>query len=138
MPDKPSFPLCVFYDGSCSVCAREIEHYQRKDRNNRLIAVDISAPEFDPQAYGISLKSFMSELHCIDQEERVYRGVESFWAIWQAFPAASLYGLLGKIITLPFINLLARLCYRAFARMRTYLPKRKKYCHSGSCHADKH
>ena len=29
MPNKPRFPIQVFYDGSCIVCATEIEHYHR-------------------------------------------------------------------------------------------------------------
>lgn len=137
MPEKPAFPLRVFYDGACSVCSREIEHYARLDREGRLIPMDISAADFDPQPYGISLERFMDELHAIDAQGRVYRGVESFWAIWQAFPNSTLFGLLGRVIRLPLINPLARLGYRIFARMRPYLPKRKRDCASGSCRIGK-
>ncbi len=136
MPNKPEFPLRVFYDGSCMVCATEIEHYLGKDHGGRLVAVDISSPEFDPLPLLIPLESFMYELHAIDSRDRIYRGVEAFRAIWQAFPASTLYGLLGAVITMPIINPVARLFYKLFARIRRYLPKRHS-CSSGSCRVDR-
>lgn len=133
MPNSPDFPITVFYDGSCIVCSTEIQHYQRQDHAGRLVLVDISAPDFEPGAYHIDLQAFMYELHVIDRNGSVYKGTEAFWAIWQAFPAFSLYGLMGRIITLPVVNPLARLCYRGFARIRRYLPKRQRECGSGTC-----
>lgn len=133
MLTTPSFPLHIFYDGSCSVCATEVEHYGRKDRDGRLILVDISTPTFDAAPFGITLAEFMYQMHVIDQSGRVFRGVEAFWAIWQAFPGSTLLGLCGKLIMLPLINPLARLGYRIFAGIRGYLPKRRTECSSGSC-----
>jgi predicted DCC family thiol-disulfide oxidoreductase YuxK len=133
MPKTPAFPITVFYDGACIVCSTEIEQYRRQDRVGRLTLVDISTTEFKPERYGISLQEFMFELHVIDNEGTVFKGIEGFWAIWQAFPASTLYGLLGTIITMPLVNPLARLAYRGFARIRRYLPKRHKNCENGSC-----
>jgi len=137
MPNAPTFPLTVYYDGSCSVCAAEIEHYRRKDHESRLVLIDISAPDFSPERPGIDRQAFMHELHVIDRQGTVYRGVEAFWAIWQAFPASTLYGMMGTLITLPVINPLARLCYRGFARIRRYLPKRSSACADGTCRIGK-
>lgn len=134
----PDFPLMVFYDGSCTVCAREIEHYRSRDSLQRLLPVDISTPGFDASPYGISLEEFMEQLHVIDQSGTVYRGVDSFWAIWQVFPPSSVYGLLGRLIRLPVLNSLARLLYRGFARVRKYLPRRATQCDGGSCRIDRH
>lgn len=131
--DIPQFPLQVFYDGSCSVCAREIEHYLQQDHGGRLRAVDISAADFEPELYHISLDAFMYELHAIDSAGRLYRGVGAFRAIWQAFPAHSVYRLLGSIISLPLIDPLARLSYKLFAKIRPFLPKRASTCDSGVC-----
>ena len=134
MKDRPVFPLQIFYDGSCSVCAFEAERYGRMDgEEGRLILVDVSVPSFDPLPYKISLSDFMNQLHVIDRNGNVFRGVEAFWAIWQAFPSSTLLGLCGKLITLPLINTLAKLSYRLFADIRGYLPKRKNGCSRGSC-----
>ena len=137
MPTRPAFPLRLFYDGSCSVCATEIGRYCRKDVEGRLVPVDISSPEFDPVPYGISLDAFMYQLHAIDAAGTVYRGVEAFWAIWQAFPASTLYGRLGRLVTFPPLVPIARLCYRGFARIRGYLPKRRHDCTDGTCRVDR-
>lgn len=126
----PDFPLQVFYDGSCSVCASEIERYGRKDKNGRLILVDISAPGFDPAPLKITFTELMYQMHVIDRRGRVFRGVEAFWAIWQAFPTSNLLGLCGKLIMLPLVTPLARLCYRIFAAIRGFLPKRSRDCTS--------
>lgn len=136
MRTSPDFPIRVFYDGSCSVCAKAIEHYSLKDRKGRLIPVDISAAGFDPVPYGITLPEFMYQMHGIDRNGRVFRGVEGFWAIWQAFPSSTILGLCGRIIMLPLVNPIARFCYHIFAGIRGYLPKRNN-CASGSCRIGK-
>jgi len=128
----PRFPLKVFYDGACIVCATEIEHYLRKDSGEKLVAIDIGSPDFDPVPYGISFADFMREMHAIDRDGLVFKGIDSFWAIWQAFPASTVYGLMGRVIQLPLVNRLARICYWLFARVRPYMPKRHQ-CDSGSC-----
>ena len=132
MPAKPVFPIKIFYDGSCSVCATEIEHYLRKDHGGKLEAVDISSSSFDPEPFNIPLSTFMFELHAISSSGQIYRGVEAFWAIWQAFPSSTVYGIMGTIINMPVVNPIARLLYRGFARIRPYLPKRYE-CDSGVC-----
>ena len=135
MVNKPDFPLRVFYDGSCVVCATEIEHYMRKECGGNLVAIDISDPEFDPTPYGITLDAFMYELHAVDRDGVVYRGIAAFQAIWHAFPSSSLYGAMSILIALPLVNRAARFCYRLFARIRPYLPKRHN-CKNGSCRID--
>ena len=130
---SPRYPLKIFYDGACPLCSREVKHYHRQDRDGRLLLVDISSPEFDPQPYGILLEAFMYELHAIDQEGVVYRGVDAFRAIWQAFPDLTTYRVMGSVLALPVVNSVARLGYRAFARLRPYLPGRRDACTEGTC-----
>jgi predicted DCC family thiol-disulfide oxidoreductase YuxK len=79
----------------------------------------------------------MQEMHAIDQAGSVYRGVDAFWAIWQAFPAGSIYGFLGRSITLPLVNQTARMAYQVFARNRKYLPKRPSDCADSHCRSDR-
>ena len=129
----PIFPLRVFYDGACAVCAAGMEIYRRKEHAGRLLFTDISAPAFDPSPYGVAREAFVLEMHAIDREGRVYRGVEAFRAIWQAFPTSTWYGFLATLIDLPGVNLLARLAYRGFARSRKYLPKNRHACKDGTC-----
>lgn len=128
----PAFPLRVLYDGACIVCAAEVAQYLEKDRAGRLKGVDISAPDFDPAAYGLTWADVMDQLHAIDSQGRIYRGVEAFRAIWQAFPSSPLYRLLATLVTLPLLSPLARLAYRGFASARRFLPKKRAAC-DGVC-----
>jgi predicted DCC family thiol-disulfide oxidoreductase YuxK len=138
MPVPVQFPLRIFYDGACPLCSREIEHYRRQDRAARLVPVDISVPGFDPGPFGIPLSAFTFELHAIDQAGQIYRGVEAFRAIWQAFPDSTGYRALATVVALPVINPLARLGYRLFARVRPRLPGRKPGCDEGTCRVGSH
>ena len=129
----PAFPLTVFYDGSCIVCSREIEGYRRKAHQDRLRFVDISDPGFTPQRYGRTLDQFMAQLHVRDAGGRFFLGVDAFPIIWQALPDLG-YRWLGQLIGFPGLHLLAVLGYKAFARLRRYLPKRQRDCPDGVCH----
>ncbi len=124
MAARPEFPIKVFYDGSCYVCATKKYKYMGKDQGGRLEFVDITDPVFDPAEHGLSLADFMYQMHAIDRRGRVYRGVEALRAIWQAFPDSLWYGFLGGLVAIPGVNLIARAAYRAFAGTRKYLPKR--------------
>jgi predicted DCC family thiol-disulfide oxidoreductase YuxK len=133
MPNFPAYPLQIFYDGSCSVCTAKMAVYQGKEHDGRLLFIDVSSLDFDPAPYGISLEAFLYELHAIDGNKRVYRGVNALRAIWQAFPGSSFYGLLVALITCPGINQLAQLAYWSFARMRRFLPQSHARCSKGHC-----
>ncbi len=128
-----AYPLEIFYDGSCLVCSAEIDVYRKRNPEDRLRFVDISAENFDALAYDKELSDFMARLYVRDAEGRFFSGVEAFRLIWQAYPSGSVYRLLSALIGLPGINFLARCGYRLFARYRHLLPKRTPTCDSGSC-----
>jgi len=125
------FPLQIFYDGHCVVCSREMELYKRRNHENRLIFIDINAPDFAADMYGRSHEEFMEKLHVRDAAGQYFTGIDAFIKIWQAFPSSPLYGFLGKTVDLPGIRLGANIGYTLFARFRYLLPKKK--CPAGSC-----
>jgi predicted DCC family thiol-disulfide oxidoreductase YuxK len=127
------FPLKIFYDGSCRVCSAEMASYRRKNPQNRLQFVDISAPGFQPQDYGRTLADFMAELHVCDARGEFATGMDAFVAIWQAFPRRSLWRGMALLVGLPGIAPLSRAGYRLFARYRHLLPRRRQVCDNGSC-----
>lgn len=128
-----AFPLQIFYDGSCIVCSTEIESYRKRNPENRLRFIDISAEDFKPEMYGRCADEFMARMHVRDGEGNFYTGVEAFMTIWQAYPSGSIYRLFSALIGLPGVNLLSRCGYSLFARYRHLLPKRAQNCESESC-----
>lgn len=131
MTISPIFPVEIFYDGACRVCAAEIEHYLRRDHGGRLRGVNISAPDFVAPV-GLNLAALMYQLHVIDANGTIYCNIAAFQVIWQAFPAIPFYRFLATLFDLPLLNPLARGGYRIFARLRRYLPQRRN-CASGVC-----
>jgi len=129
---KTSFPLTVFYDGSCSVCSGEIEHYKKKDRHGRLIMVDISDEAFDPTKYGKTQKDFMAQMHVLDGNGSFLLGVDAFPAIWQALPGR-LYRFFSLFLGLPGVHFSVKIAYRIFAKNRQYLFRPNKKGTSGQC-----
>lgn len=137
MSRLPCYPLRIYYDGACRLCAAEITHYLRRDRLQRLVGVDISPPDFDPTPLGLTRAELLHQLHAVAADGTVYRNVAAFCAIWQAFPPTTPYPWLARLIALPVITPLARLGYRLFARYRRYLPRRHD-CSDGSCRSGRH
>lgn len=125
-------PLTVFYDGSCSVCNREMQVYRRNNPQNRLVFIDISQPDFVARTYGKTQHEFMARMHVRDAEGVYATGVDAFILIWKAYPENSVYQFFAKIVGFPGIMQLACLGYFLFARYRHLLP-RKQDCSSGIC-----
>jgi len=130
---KMAYPIEIFYDGSCVVCNTEMQVFRKRNPQNRLRFVDISAPDFSALDYGKTQEELMEKLHVLDKEGRFVTGIDAFMVIWQAYPSGSVYRLLSAFVGFPGINLLSRCGYTLFARNRHLLPKRKKQCPDGSC-----
>jgi len=90
-PEAPRFgrlqyPLTVFYDASCPLCANEMRALKSRDRDGRLTLVDCSAPEFDAGALGLPVAraALMERIHARDGDGRWLTGVDVFEAVYRA------------------------------------------------------
>ena len=122
------YPLTVFYDGACPICAREMALMQRVDSKHRLRLCDFSSPEYDAAATGLSVAELSAVIHARREDGIVITGVEVFRTIWQAVGL----GFLAKLSRLPAIDPLLVRAYVWFARNRLWLTGRKPSC-SGMC-----
>lgn len=117
---QPTYPLTVFYDGACGLCAAEMRHY-RAIAGPQLQFIDIASEQFDAARYGKSPEAFRKALHLCDGDGQFYTGVEAFRRLWQTLPQP-FYPLLAGLVGLPGVNLAARSGYAVFARYRHLLP----------------
>jgi predicted DCC family thiol-disulfide oxidoreductase YuxK len=88
-----AWPLTIYYDASCPLCAREIATLAACDFESKLRLVDCSPLEFcDPQATEASLTraELMRAIHARDEAGRWYRGIDVFALAYQA---AGLHGV---------------------------------------------
>ncbi len=96
-PGTPTAAPCVYYDGGCPICSREIATYQRARGGGQLQWVDAQACA--PQALGPALQreAALQRLHVRLPDGRLVSGAEAFVAIWQRLPAFRGLALLAKV-----------------------------------------
>jgi predicted DCC family thiol-disulfide oxidoreductase YuxK len=81
------YPLTVFYDASCPMCASEMHALRDRDRHGHLELVDCSAPEFDDEglrAEGITKTKLMALIHARDAHGHWLVGIDCFEAVYRA------------------------------------------------------
>lgn len=76
----------VFYDGGCPICRREIDHYRKLDRDQRVIWCDIDAEPAAVEGSGVSFEDAMARLHVLDRQGRLQSGALAFTVIWDELP----------------------------------------------------
>ncbi len=87
-----AWPLTIYYDASCPLCAREIGTLAACDRASRLNLIDCSPLEFnDTQVteVGLNRQELMLAIHARDSAGKWYRGIDVFVL---AYHAAGLHG----------------------------------------------
>jgi len=105
----------MFYDGGCPLCSREIAHYQRLDKDERIEWVDISQDMAVLEAFGIAFTTAMARLHVLYRDGRLLSGAYAFAAVWSELPY---YRLLAVMLRLPGMLTGLDALYRLFARWR--------------------
>ena len=99
-----AFPLTIYYDASCALCANEMHALKARDRIGRLILVDCSAPEFSQcgaASCGITRADLMAAIHARDARGRWLRGVDVFEHAYAAAGLSSMAKLWGHRLLRP-------------------------------------
>lgn len=84
------YPLTIFYDASCPMCASEMQALKSLDTRERLILVDCSAADFDESVLsGLLLQrsDLLALIHARDAHGRWFVGID---AVELAYRAAGL------------------------------------------------
>lgn len=80
------YPLTVFYNASCPMCAGEMQALKNLDRE-RLELVDCSAPDFDDTVLagvGITRADLMARIHARDAHGRWLVALDAIEAAYRA------------------------------------------------------
>jgi predicted DCC family thiol-disulfide oxidoreductase YuxK len=81
------YPLTIFYDASCPMCASEMLALHALTTGGELTLVDCSPQEFDAAAHGTGAPSraaMLSRIHARDAEGRWLVGIDVFEAAYRA------------------------------------------------------
>ena len=123
------YPLTVFFDGACPICAREIALMKRLDRRQRLAYCDFSRLDYDTASKGFAPSELGTVIHARWADGSVITGVDVFRAMWEAVGL----GLLAKLSHLSLVEPLVLRAYEWFARNRLQLTGRLNPCPEGAC-----
>lgn len=122
MSSRIRYPLTVFYDASCPLCATEMHGLHKLDAAGRIELVDCSAPEFSDEglrAEGITRASLIRRMHARDARGRWLVGIDAFEAVYRA---AGLEGVARAWASPRWRPLFDRL-YPWIARYRQFLSR---------------
>ena len=76
----------LFYDGGCPLCRKEINHYIKIDRKQRVEWVDITREQALLEAQGLSFSETMRLIHAVDANGERQIGVPAFLVVWDQLP----------------------------------------------------
>ncbi|RPH76716.1 MAG: DUF393 domain-containing protein [Nitrospiraceae bacterium] len=123
------YPLTVFFDGACPICAREITLMKRLDRRRQLAFCDFSTQDYDAASSGFATAELAAVIHARWADGSVITGVEVFRAMWEAVGL----GFLARLSRLSLVEPLVVNAYAWFARNRMRLTGRSHACVGDAC-----
>jgi predicted DCC family thiol-disulfide oxidoreductase YuxK len=134
MYKKEQWPLTLYFDGDCPLCAREIKVLRSHASPGRLQFVDIDEEGFDAAALGFSLEQMHDALHARFADGTWVTGLDATLWSWRA---AGL-GVWAAPLSWRPLRPLLKLGYRLFCRWRPHLawlphPDGSRRCRDGSC-----
>ena len=106
----------VYFDGNCGLCSKEINYYRKIDKKNIFEWVNIYIHDTDLKKLGITKSEALMELHALDKNGKMYKGVDSFILIWRNL--SFFWSILGILVSFYPIYLVAKYAYRKFAIQR--------------------
>ncbi|MBA1230672.1 DUF393 domain-containing protein [Pseudomonas viridiflava] len=134
MYENMNWPLTLYFDGECPLCAREVNVLRARAAPHRLHFVDISDEAFDPVAVGYTLEQMESALHARFDDGTWVTGLDATLWSWRA---AGL-GVWAAPLSWPAFRPLLNVAYRLFCRWRPHLawlphPDGGARCGKNSC-----
>ena len=106
----------VYFDGNCGLCSKEINYYKKIAKKNIFEWVNIYTHDTDLKKFGITKSEALMELHALDENGKMYKGVDSFILIWKNL--SFFWSILGILVSFYPIYLTAKFAYRKFAIQR--------------------
>lgn len=115
----------VFYDGSCPLCSREINHYRKLKGAENITWVDAATNAETLNRYGLSKDQAMARFHVLDKHGQWKTGAFGFAEMWAQLRAyRRVATLVTKLRLLPLMDI----AYVKFAQWRL-----RRQCSDDTC-----
>ncbi|MFG6414754.1 thiol-disulfide oxidoreductase DCC family protein [Roseateles sp. DC23W] len=132
MTTSPAQIHTVYYDGVCPLCRSEMGVLMRNNDTGLLRFVDISRPDFDAAALGVTQAALMARLHVQAPDGTWLIGVPAVRAAY----AATGHHRVAALLAVPLLARLAEPAYAWLADHRYRLPHwllKAARLHASSC-----
>ena len=110
--------FCVYYDGACPLCRREIAFYRARDGADRVAWIDVSAAA--QPAPDLAQSQALARFHVRTQSGELLSGGAAFAGLWQALPG---FRLAGRVFALRPLAWLLEFAYTHFLKLRPHLQR---------------
>ena len=110
----------LIYDDYCNICNLGVEKVKKLDKAKLIKLVPLSNPQVPPEFTLPSKEEMQKQMYLISPGGVTFKGAEALARLLTIFPESK---LLGKIISFPLINPIARLIYAVVAKNRMKLSK---------------
>lgn len=107
--------LCVYFDGACPVCSREIALYKGLAGGHTIDWIDVSRADAQTLGPGLTPDAALARLHARQANGQLVSGAAAFVAVWQRLPA---FAWAARLARLPGALPLLELGYRIFLKVR--------------------
>ena len=110
----------VFYDGSCPLCRREINYYQKLKSINKIEWIDISNGLLTEKLRGLPVEELKRRLHVIKNDDVLLTGGAAFSEIWLNISG---FALVGRLFKMKPFSIFIELMYLIFLWVRPFIQK---------------
>jgi predicted DCC family thiol-disulfide oxidoreductase YuxK len=113
--DMNAYPLEFLYDGDCPICRYDVARMHKADRQGRLIFIDVTDPDFDPEIYGKTREALLARICARRADGVLVEGPEVFRLALSAVG----YEWLVAPTRWPVFSQITETAYSWFARNRS-------------------
>jgi len=101
------FPLTVYYDAACPLCASEMHTLRDRAPAGSFVLVDCSAPDFDDASFahdGVTRAMMLKRIHARDAQGRWLNGLDVFEAAYSAAALPALARIFARRQSRPLLD----------------------------------
>ena len=109
--------LTVYFDGGCSLCQAEINHYRKQEGADNICFRDVSNSE-EMLAGDLTKEQAMKRFHVRGYDGLLLSGAAAFVAVWSTLPR---WKWAARLAALPGILMMLEIAYRLFLPVRPIL-----------------
>jgi predicted DCC family thiol-disulfide oxidoreductase YuxK len=114
-----TYPITIYFDGSCKLCSSEINNLVARDKYGAILLVDCSPVDFDDRGLPANRETMMNMIHARDAAGEWLQGIDVFIA---AYRAADL-NFISRVLAHRWVKPLAMRGYPWVVRNRYWLSR---------------